>query len=99
MKDSDARQREAPWLPTSPSCARTHAHVLLQRSPTAAPWGANQSKDGGKAPLSAGSWARTPFPRRGTLSLPASVAPPGLCSPGVRALLPCGGLSSILCVL
>lgn len=80
------RQREAPWLPTSPSCAGTHAHVLLQRSPCppmSAPQGARMQ---GK-PLSTQYHVPTPCPRRDTLSLQAPPwcpsAPPGcgLCSP------------------
>lgn len=82
------RQRQAPWLPTSPSRACTRPAPALA-SP--APRGANQSKGGGKAPLNTGvmgsytfPWTGHPFPARTTSVAPLVPCVPqgcGVCSP------------------
>lgn len=69
MKDSEARQRQAPSV--------AHMHVLLQYSPAQGCYRANQCKDTGKAPLQwevmglyTFPWTGHPFPAHTTLVVP-----------------------------
>lgn len=84
------RQREAPWLPTSPSCAGAHAHILLQRSPRP-PMSAPQEQGCRESPSQHRVMCSYALPQTGH-TFPASTTsvagqvpsvPPdfGLCSP------------------